>query len=719
MVEYKTDGQFTLLEINNPPVNALSYPVRDGLLRGIKKAIADDKIKAVIIVGNGKTFLSGADIKEFSKQYKGPDITDVGRVLEASLKPVICAVHGQALGGGLEIALFSHYRIADSKAKFGFPEVLLGLLPGRQGTIRLPRVTGLTVAIDLITSGRHISAQDALKYGIIDKIVTGDLLAEAKSFAANVIGKPLDTKRLSQIPLKGAENADQLFENALTAVKKKYKGMIAPTYCLKSIRGAVKLPFEEAAENEHILFRELMTSGQSEALRYSFFAERAVSKWKLPSGASALNTKPLLIQTAAVIGAGTMGSGIAICLIRSGIPVVLIEQNAKMLEVALRNIGLILQDSVKRNRMTTDKRIECLRILRGANSLDKVSEVDIVIEAVYENLKLKQEIFAQLDKICKPSTLLCSNTSTLEIEKLASVTKRPDKVAGTHFFSPAHIMRLLENVYGLETSPTTVATIMDLGKRIGKVSVLVRSCHGFVANRMNKNFDEAQFLLEEGATIQDIDRVYEEFGMPMGVFKVSDLAGTDIRWLVQKEKAKLKGITFNLDTRYINGERYCTIADRICELGRFGIKTGKGWYKYESTNPHKAIPDPEVTDIVLTHCKNLGITRRQISYLEILERCFYATINEGFKILEEGIAEKPEDIDIIWQAGFAFPKYRGGPMFYASQVGLTKVYERICYYHKTFPYSIHWVPSNLLKKLASHSSQIPISQWMNFSNSKL
>ncbi|KAI8793554.1 peroxisomal bifunctional enzyme, partial [Biomphalaria glabrata] len=681
MVDYRVDNQFAVLEINNPPVNALSSDVTIGLYDGILKALQDDSVQAVIIIGKGKVFCAGADITAFSKPIKGLGITDVGHAIESSSKPVISAVYGVALGGGLEIALFCHYRISDKKAKFGFPEVQLGLLPGAEGTIRLPRLTGLPVAMEIITSGRQLSAQEAVKYGIVDKIVENDLLQEAKTFATSIIGKPLDSLRLRTKKVKNADLVDKYYDDALKEVKRKYKGLIAPVSCLKTIRGSAKLPYDTAAQLERSLFTELITSSQSAALRYSFFAERSAAKWRLPNGASSANTKPGTVGSAAVIGAGTMGSGIAVCLLRAGIPVTLVEQNEKLLKAAQTNIDQIFRGSVQLGKMTLEKRQECLRMLQGTAQLEKVKDVDIVIEAIFENLKLKQEVFAKLDKICKPTAFLCSNTSTLDIDKIASATSRPDKVAGTHFFAPAHIMRLLENVYGSKTSPETVATVMELGRKIGKVSVLSKTCDGFIANRMNKIGVEAVYLVEEGASPYDIDQIMEDFGMSMGVFKVLDLSGLDV--------------------------------------GRNGIKTGRGWYRYDPANPRKPIPDLDVLDIIQTHCQNLAIKRREITAQEVIERCLYATINEGFKILEENVAEKPSDIDVIWQYGFAFPRYRGGPMFYASQVGLRKVFERICYYHATFPYSKHWLPSDLLRKLASSTDEIPINQWMNNWSSKL
>ncbi|GFO42039.1 peroxisomal bifunctional enzyme [Plakobranchus ocellatus] len=721
MVDYSVDRNLAILGINNPPVNALSFHVREGLFNGIKQANADRRVEAIVITGKGKTYCSGADIREFSIPSAGKGLVTLGHRIEDSDKPVISAIHGNALGGGLEIALFSHYRVANKNAKIGFPEVLIGLLPGAEGTIRLPRVTGLAFAMDAIASGRRFDAQEAHKHGILDTICDGDVLQEAKAFSKKIIGQPLDQRRLSKTHVKDAADVDIKFEEALAQIKRKYRGLIAPILCLKSVRNSAKMSFDEAAAEEMRLFGELLTSSQSIGLRYSFFAERSAPKWKLPCGACADNTTPVDVKTTGVIGAGTMGSGIAVCLIRAGIPVILVEKNQKMLDQAIKTISRILTGSVKLNRMTEKQREHSLKLLKGASTLDELAGVDMVIEAVYENLELKREIFHQLDKICKSSTLLCSNTSTLDIDNIASATQRPDKVVGTHFFAPAYIMRLLENVYGTKTSPTTVATVMELGKRIGKICVLVKTCYAFVANRTNQPFGaEASFMVEEGALPQDVDTVLENFGMPMGPFKVSDLSGIDVGWRIRQEVAKALGLKLTLETRYRMGERITTLADRLYEMGRYGIKTGKGWYRYEPTNPRKPIPDPDVAKMIQKHCMDMGIERRNIPAQEVIERCLFSAINESFRVLEQRIAEKPEDIDVIWQYGFSFPRYGGGPMFYASQVGLKKVFEKICIFHEQFPYSSHWVPSDLLRKLASHSTEIPMDKWTQFiSSSKL
>lgn len=535
-----------------------------------------------------------------------------------------------------------------------------------------------------------------------------------------MIGKPLQPRRLRDLPVKGADKLVPVFEAAMKQVKLKQRGYIAPLVCLKAVRAAAELPYVQGLVRENELFTELMASSQSSALRYAFFAERAAQQWKMTSGASAANTKPLPVQTIGVIGAGTMGSGIAVTLLRAGFPVILVEQDQKFLDGGVKMIGGIFQDSVGRKLMTEDVARQCMQRLRPAVDLQQMADVDVVIEAVFENVALKKDLFSKLDKICKPAAILCSNTSTIDIDIIASATKRPKQVVGTHFFAPAHIMKLLENVYGSHTSPQTVATVMDLGKRIGKVSVLVKTCHGFVANRMhNKWLTESQLMLEEGPLPQDVDRVMEDFGMPIGPLKVTDLSGIDIGWRIRQELAKMKGVELTPQTRFFLGERYSSLADKLHNFGRLGRKTGKGWYRYEKPGGRKAMVDEEVTAIIRAHCKELGLERRNISTQEILERCLYSAINEGFRILEEGVAEKPEDIDVIWWYGFSFPRYMGGPMFYANQVGLKNVYNRICYFHQNFPYSAHWVPSDLLRKLASSEKPVPISQWTTSLSSNL
>lgn len=717
MVDYSVQGKVAVLEVNNPPVNAFSYNVRVGLLESIDKAVRDRNVKAIVICGKGRTFPAGADIREFDKPPREPWLTEVLGHMERCSKPVVASIHGTCLGGGLECALFCHYRIAQKSARVGFPEVNIGILPGAAGTQRLPRLTGLRVAMDMITSGRHVSVPEAVKFGIIDEVFTGDVVNAGIKFAMSVMDKPLADRRLRNRKVKDADQADKIADEFMLLVKKKYRGFEAPIDCVKAVKASATMPYEEGLQREKELMRNLLTSGQSAAQRYAFFAERAVTRWRMP-GANFQTTKPLPVKSTAVIGAGTMGSGIAVCLLNAGYQVFLLEQNEKFLENGVKTIRAIIEGSVKLGKTPMSVAQRAAQLLIPTMKYEDLKDTDLVIEAVYENLALKREIFAKLDKICKPSTILCSNTSSLDIDRIATATTREDRVAGMHFFAPAFIMRLLENIYSTKSSPSTVATIMDVGKKIGKVSVLVKSCQSFLANRMRGPFAvESTFLVEEGASPIEVDSVMENLGLPMGPFKVSDLSGIDVGYKIQAEIAKALGVKLTVDSKFMNGERICTLSHRLFHKGRLGRKTGKGWYKYEKPGGKIATYDDEVTQIIEEHCKQAGIQRRKISTQEIFERLMYSSINQGFLILDEGVAASPEDIDISWIYGFSWPKYLGGPMYYANKIGLDKVYQRICYYHEHLPYSSHWVPSKLLKRLSENN--VPMDQWCRQTDSKL
>ncbi|KAL3831886.1 hypothetical protein ACJMK2_023583 [Sinanodonta woodiana] len=719
MANYRNKGGVAVIELNNPPVNALSFEVRSGLMNALKRAHDDKDVKCIVIHGKGKNFSAGADIKEFggTKQQK-PWITDACRLADESSKPVVAAIAGTALGGGLEVALFCHYRIGTPSCRVGFPEVQIGVLPGAGGTQRLPRLIGVKHSIDMITSGRHVMAEEALKLGILDKIVTDDIIEEGIQFAKSVVGIDVGGRILRNRKVEDA--GSKVFDDEISRVKKKYKGYIAPLFCLKAIQASMQLPYDAGMEQELKLFQQLVSSGQAKAQQYTFFAERISARWQLPSGANSQTASPLPVKTAGVIGAGTMGAGIALCLITSGIPTVLVEQDQKFLEKGVKTVEGDLRGSVALKKMTAEQANKAISVLKTSVNLEDLHDVDLVIEAVYENLALKKEIFAKLDKICKSKTILCTNTSSLDIDTIAEATKRRDKVVGTHFFAPAYIMKLQENVYGKDTSAETVATVMALGKRIRKVPVLVGTCDSFVANRMLHPYaTEALFLVEEGASPYEVDQALEDFGMPMGMFRVSDLSGLDIGYKVRKEAAKRRGIELTSDTRFVNGERVCLLANVLVEKGRLGIKSGKGWYNYGSPGKREATPDPEVLDTIEEYCRKYDIKKRKISSQEILERMQLAMINEGFKILEEGIVSKPEDIDIIWIYGFGWPKYMGGPMFYANEMKLKNVYRKIRDFHQNYPFSIHWTPSKLLARLSE--TDLPISKWTSLinSNSKL
>ncbi|ELU09144.1 hypothetical protein CAPTEDRAFT_144302 [Capitella teleta] len=704
MVDYIARDGVALLQVNNPPVNALSHHVRVAIEEGLKKAGQDPRIKSIVISGKG-SFIAGADIKDVSK----PTILELCDLIESSGKPVVAAIKGFALGGGHEIAISCHYRIAHEKSKFGFPEVDIGILPAAGGTQRFPRLVGLEAALDLIPSGRHIGAAQAFKLGIVDKVVRGDAVEEAVKFAKSIAGEPLVDRRTSQRPVMGAENA--FLAAAVKLAMKKKKGMIAPIVCLSvSFMGSL-LPFEQGIQVEAAEAVVVFTSGQMGALQYAFFAQRAAPKWLLPCGASFKTVKGRPIRNAAVIGAGTMGTGITMAMLNAGIPVTLVEQDRKFLDKGVSLLKLLYAGSVSLRKITQDQCDAILSKLNTAVGYKSLTNVDLVIEAVYENMALKKQIFAELDRICPPETFLWTNTSALDIDEIASATRRPDKVLGTHFFVPAYHMKLLENVRGKLTSAETVASAQMFGTRIGKIPVVVGNCHGFVGNRMlHKYVYEADFLIEEGCWPEDVDMVAENFGLPLGPFKVRDLSGLDIRVRGLLEQAKAAGIEINPATRFLNGERISLLSKSLVDKGHCGRKTGRGFYNYGKPGGKIPLNDRFIKDVIVEYCAERGIERRKVAYQEIEERLFLPLINEGFKILEEGIASKPEDIDTIWLLGYAWPRHTGGPMYYANMVGLDKIYNRICHYNELHKHSAHWQPSLLLKKLAA--SKTPMKDWM-------
>ncbi|XP_051564785.1 peroxisomal bifunctional enzyme isoform X2 [Myxocyprinus asiaticus] len=638
---------------------------------------------------------------------RGPPLVPMLDVIEAVEKPVVAAIEGVALGGGCELALACHYRIAHSKAHVGLPEVTLGLLPAAGGTQRLPRLIGIPAALDLITTGRHVSAQEALKLGIVDQVTEQNACEVAVEFALRAVATALSSRRLSMRTTPSLPNLDALFEAVTMQVQKKARGVMAPLACIQAVRAAATMPYSQGMKRESELMATLFNSGQARALQYCFFAQRTTGKWTLPSGAQWNNSKPRDIRSIAVIGLGTMGRGIAVSLARVGISVIAVETEKKLLETGRQMVVGMLERDAKRRGVTAS-----LNLLKFTLSLQDLKDVDLVIEAVFEDMKLKESIFKELSKVCRPGTLLCTNTSGLDVDALAGVTDRPHLVAGMHFFSPAHVMKLLEVVCGPRSSSETIATVMSLGKRIGKVSVAVGNCPGFVGNRMLKPYlDQASFLLEEGATPEQVDKALEEFGFAMGCFRMSDLAGLDVGWRVRKESG-LTGpdVDRNYPPRRRHGHRYCPIPDMICEQGRMGQKTGRGWYMYDKPGSTDAKPDPLIQSLLEVYRSRYGIQPRNISSQEIIERCLFALANEGFRILEDGIAARPEDIDVIYLFGYGFPRHRGGPMFNASMVGLQRVLERLEHYQQTHPDVPHLEPSPLLKKLVACGSP-PIQKW--------
>ncbi len=688
LVQLTKDNDIAIITVNNPPVNALSPGVPEGIQEAIEQIDKDPSVKAAVLIGGGKTFIAGADIAEFGKITSGKRQGGVGLVpilarMEDCTKPVVVAIHGQAFGGGLETAMAGHYRVAAPSAVVGQPEVNLGLIPGAAGTQRLPRLAGVAKALEMCTDGKPIKAKDALAAGIVDRLIEGDLLAGAVAFAREVAGKPIPKTRERNEKLGTAEQNAPIFAAARDAARKKARGLMAPMAAIDAVEAATKLPFDQGVEFERKLFTDCLFSDQSKALIHVFFGERQVAK--IPDVPKDTLTIP--VNTAAVIGAGTMGGGIAMNFANAGIPVLLKETDQAALDRGINTIRKNYDNTMKKGRLTQQQVDERMSLIKPTLTYDGFESVDMVIEAVFEGMALKKQIFGDLDKICKKGAILASNTSTLSIDEIASATSRPEAVIGTHFFSPANVMRLLELVRGKATSKSVIATCMQLAKKLGKVGVLVGNCRGFVGNRMFGPYRrEAQFMMEEGSTVEAIDKAMYDYGMAMGPLAVGDLAGLDVGWRIRKEFKHLEK----------PGERQPLSEDKLCEMGRYGQKTGAGWYKYDENR--RAIVDPEVEANVRKWAAEAGIKQHAISKEEIVDRLLYALVNEGARILEEGYALRAVDIDIIYLTGYGFPAHRGGPMWYADTVGLKKVYDRIQEFHKE--HGEIWAPAPLLKRLA-------------------
>jgi 3-hydroxyacyl-CoA dehydrogenase len=681
-VSFTRDGEIGVITVANPPVNALSQPVRAGLKDAVQAGLADAGVKAMVLICDGATFIAGADIREFGKPLAAPSLVPVIDAMESSDKPIVAAIHGTALGGGLEVALGCHYRVAVPSARVGLPEVNLGLLPGAGGTQRLPRLVGVEKALDFIVQGTHVPAAEALRLGLLDELIAGDLKAGAIAFARRVLAEKRGVKRASALPV--APVAADFFANYEAGIARRLRGFKAPFHIIKAVQAAAELPFAEGMQREAELFQELMTSSESRAQRHVFFAEREVAKIPgLPK-----DTAQREIRTAAVIGAGTMGGGIAMNFANAGIPVTLLEINREALD---RGIGVIRKNyeaTASKGRLTAADVEKRMGLITPSTSYDDIKHADVVIEAVFENMEIKKEVFRKLDAVAKPGAILATNTSTLNIDEIASATQRPQDVIGMHFFSPANVMRLLENVRGKQTANEVIATVMNLSRRIGKIGVLVGVCDGFVGNRMlHQRTREAMFLVEEGARPEQIDKVLYDFGFPMGPFAMADMAGLDVGYKVRQERRKAGKIE----------PRESLWIDRIVEMGRHGQKTNAGIYRYE--DGRTPLPDPEIERLIAQCARDAGIAQRQISDQEILERCLYPMVNEGAKILEEGIAARALDIDIIWINGYGFPAYRGGPMFWADEIGLKTVCDAYQKYARQCG-DTYWKPAPLLEKLA-------------------
>jgi 3-hydroxyacyl-CoA dehydrogenase len=681
--QYVVRDGVAVITLDNPPVNGLSNPLRAAILQNLKAADADPAVKAVVITGSAKAFCGGADIREFNAPRLKPDLPEINDQQDAMGKPLVAAIGGFALGGGLELALACHYRIAAPKAQLGLPEVKLGILPGSGGTQRLPRVVPMAEAVKMMTTGNPIASEQAKELGLVDEIAQGELLEAAIRFARGKVGTPLPRIRDRTARLDGDPKA--FFAEVRAQVAKESKGYPAPLLIVECAEAAVARPFDEGRRLERANFDKLVSGPESKALRHMFFAERQTSK--IPDVPE--DTPVREVNSAAVIGAGTMGGGIAMSFANAGIPVTLVDMTQDALNRGINLIRKNYSATVEKGRLAQADMDKRMGLIRGSTSLGEVANADIVVEAVFERMDVKQDIFRKLDGTVKKGAILATNTSTLDVDQIAAATTRAGDVVGTHFFSPANVMRLLEVVRGRETAKDVLATTMKLGKRLKKVAVVSGVCDGFIGNRMLEKYtQQAYFLIDEGASPAQVDGALQRWGMAMGPFTMYDMAGNDIGWEIRKRRYKER-------PDFV----YSRVADRVCELGRFGQKTGKGFYKYEPGS-RKPLPDPEVQDIIEKYRSEIGVKPRQISDEEIVERCVYALANEGARILEEGIALRASDIDMVYLTGYGFPPYRGGPMFYADSVGLQKVLEAIQKFQTGYQ-GAQWQPAPLLVRLAN------------------
>ena len=689
-VSLEMAGTVAVLTVDNPPVNALSWHVRQGIFDGLNQAMADGAT-AIVLICAGRTFIAGADISEFGGGAPAAvSLADLQAVMENSPIPVIAAIHGTALGGGLEVALCAHYRVGLAGSKYGLPEVNIGLLPGAGGTQRLPRLIGVPKALEAMTSGRHMPAAEAHTDGLIDAVVDGDwdsLHAAAVAFAERAVADGLPLVKVRDRTDKVAGTDPRVFADIRASIARKTRGFLAPEYNIRCVEAAATLPFDEGLAVEAELFRELMTGPQSAAQRYCFFAERSANKIPDIDHSVRSGDTPIIdVQKAGVLGAGTMGGGIAMNFSNVGIPVTIVEVSEDALE---RGLGVVRQNyerSARRGSIAPESVDERMALITGSTDKNDFADCDVVIEAVFEDMALKKSIFAELDQICKPGAILASNTSALDINEIASATSRPEWVIGMHFFSPANVMKLLENVRGDASNDTVVASTMAIGKRIGKIPVMVGVCRGFVGNRMlAMRGAEADRMLMEGATPAQIDSVLYEFGFPMGPFSMSDLAGLDIGWKAETSTSS-------------------TVREILCESGRRGQKNGRGYYTYDP-DTRAATPDPEVEQMIRAFADARGHEQREVTDQEILERLLYPMVNEGAKILEEGIAIRGSDVDVVWVNGYGWPMYRGGPMYWADSVGLAEIVDRIKDYGDRLG-GRHWELSPLLERLAADGGSL-------------
>ncbi|HLX30491.1 MAG TPA: 3-hydroxyacyl-CoA dehydrogenase NAD-binding domain-containing protein [Casimicrobiaceae bacterium] len=690
--QYRSEGRVALIMLDNPPVNGLAYDVRRAIADGVDRASDDAAIDAIVLTGGAERFSGGADIREFdtAKAKAEPTLNATIRIVEASAKPVVAAIAGICMGGGFELALGCHFRVARRDAQIALPEVSLGLLPGAGGTQRLPRAIGIERALDMIVTGGSCLAERFTDSGLFDALVDGDIVAEAIAFAQRVVDEKRPPLRLRDVRIADPR-AESFLQFARAAIEARTRHLPAPRRCVDAVAGAVAKPFDEGLRIERELFLQLMQTPESHALRHAFFAERAAAKY--PGLAADTPTRP--VECVAVIGAGTMGSGIAMNFLSARLPVTLLETSRSALDNGVARIRSNYEASVAKRRFAPAELERALALLHPTLEYSDIGHADLAIEAVFEDMDVKARVFAMLDRTMRPGAILATNTSTLDVDRIAAVTSRPQDVVGTHFFSPAHVMKLLEIVRGARTAPDVLQTLMKLARTIGKTAVVAGVCDGFIGNRMLEQYlRQATFLLDEGAAPSQVDRALEAFGMAMGPFRMGDLAGNDIGWAIRKR-------------RYVEKPHvvYSHVGDRLCESGRYGQKTGAGWYRYEPGR-RDAIPDLDVDALINAYRAEIGMQPRTIADDEIVERCIYALVNEGARLLEEGIAVRASDIDVVYVAGYGFPRHRGGPMFHADTVGLYNVVRSM----REFARNAHadskfWTPAPRLAKLASEGGR--------------
>lgn len=685
VVQTRLDGEVLVVSIHNPPVNALGQAVRAGLLAAVEQAAADAAVKALLIVGEGKAFIAGADIREFGKPAMPPSLPEVCNAIEASPKLVVAAIHGPALGGGLEVALSAHYRLALPKALLGLPEVNLGLLPGAGGTQRAPRVMGVKAATELMLSGKHLSAKAAAAAGLVDQLVDGDdVTAAGLAYTRGLLAAGAPVRRTRDIEITDKVGALAELEALAIDTAKKARGLFSPLKIIECAKAAVNLPFEQGLAHERALFVQCLESPQRQGLIHAFFAERETAK--IPEAKAAA---PRAFAKLAIIGGGTMGAGITVAALDAGYPVIMVERDAESIARGQANVEKVYNGLIAKGRLTEEGKAAIMARYTPSTSYDDLKDVDLVIEAVFEDLEVKKAVFKELDRVCKPGAVLATNTSYLDIDAIAAATARPQDVIGLHFFSPANIMKLLEIVVPAKVSADVVATAFELAKKLKKVPVRAGVCDGFIGNRILAVYKQAaDYLMEDGASPYEIDAAVRGFGYPMGPFQVTDLAGGDIGWATRKRRAATR------DPK----ARYVEVADRICENGWFGQKTGRGFYLYPQ-GARVGQPDPEVLAIVDAERAKKGVTPRQFTPEEIMRRYMAAMVNEGAKVVEEGIALRPLDVDVTFISGYGFPRWRGGPMKWADMQGLDKILADIQTFEQEDP--LFWKPAALLKKLVA------------------